>query len=121
MTRSWLSSPTAVPRLRKPRLRRRRETSASTARFAATWPDGVIPFWMERVALDVEGGHFGVADFDAFFVQFFVEFRANREARFGRGRRDQLDDRQPARQRPTPPVLRDRAEQAVFDLVPFRC
>jgi hypothetical protein len=68
---------------------------------------------MERVALDVEGGHFGVADFDAFFVQIVVEFTANRKARLGRGRGDQLDDRQPARQGPTPPVLRDRAEQAV--------
>ena len=76
---------------------------------------------MERVALDVEGGHFGVADFDAFGVEIVVEFTANREACVGRGRRDQLDDRQSARQGRTSPVLRDRAEQAVFDLVPLGC
>ena len=34
---------------------------------------------MERVALNVEGGHFGVADFDAFGVEI-VELAANREA-----------------------------------------
>ena len=62
---------------------------------------------MERVALDVEGGHFGVADFDAFSVEIVVEFTANREARLGRSRRDQLDDRRLARERPTAPVLRD--------------
>ena len=76
---------------------------------------------MERVALDVEGGHFGVADFDAFSVEIVVEFTASREARLGRSRRDQLDDRQSARQGPTPPVLRDRAEQPVFDLVLLGC
>ena len=85
------------------------------------WPDGVIPFGMERVALDVEGSHFGVGDFDAFFVQVVVEFAANREACLGRCRRDQFDDRQPAGQGPTPPILRNRAEQAVFDLVPLGC
>ena len=50
---------------------------------------------MERVALDVEGGHFGVADFDAFGVEIAVEFTANREACLGFSCRDQLDDRQP--------------------------
>jgi hypothetical protein len=60
--------------------------------FAPTWPDGVIPFGMERIALDVEGGHFGVGDFDAFGVRIVVEFTANREACLGYGRRDQLDD-----------------------------
>ena len=42
---------------------------------------------MERVTFDVEGSHFGVADFDGFFVQIVVEFTANREACLGRGRR----------------------------------
>jgi len=41
---------------------------------------------MERVALDIEGGHFGVADFDAFGVEIVVEFTANREACLGRSR-----------------------------------
>jgi hypothetical protein len=38
---------------------------------------------MERLALDVEGGHFCVVDVDAFFVQIVVEFTANLEARLG--------------------------------------
>ena len=74
---------------------------------------------MERVALDVEGGHFRVTDFDAFGVKIIVEFTANCEACLGRSRRDQLDDRRSARQGRTSPVLRDRAEQSVFDLVPL--
>ena len=50
-----------------------------------------------------------------------VEFAADREAFLGRVRRDQLDDRGTAREGPAAPVLRDGAEQAVFDLVPLRC
>jgi len=38
---------------------------------------------MEWVALDVEGCHFGVADFDALDVGIGVEFAANREAFLG--------------------------------------
>jgi len=62
---------------------------------------------MERIAFDVERRHFCIADLDAFFVRVGVEFAANSQALLGCGRRDQLDDRRLARERPTAPVLRD--------------
>ena len=74
---------------------------------------------MERVAGDVEGGHFGVADLEAFGVGVFVEFAANGETGFCRRRRDQFDDRRSAGQRTPAPVLRDVTEQAMLDLVPL--
>jgi hypothetical protein len=74
---------------------------------------------MEGVAFDIEGGHFGVANLDSLFVGVGVEFAANREAFLGRGRCNQLHDRRSACQGPTPPVLRDVTEQAMFDLVPL--
>jgi hypothetical protein len=76
---------------------------------------------MEGVAFDVEGCHFGVADSDALFIGVGVEFAADRQARLGRGRCDRFDDCRPARERPATPILRDVAEQAVFDLVPLGC
>jgi len=79
-------------------LRRRREISASTWCIATAWLYGVIPLGMERVAFDVEGGHFGVADSDALLIGVGVELAANRQARLRRGRRDQFDDRRPARE-----------------------
>ena len=103
------------------RLRRRRKINASTWGLAGSWLDGVVPFGMEGVAFDVERRHFGVADFDAFWVCVGVEFAADGQTHLGGGRRDQLDDRRPTGERPTAPVLCDVAKQAMFDLVPLRC
>ena len=65
-------------------LRRRRKISASTWSLARAGLDGVIPFRMERVTLDIEGRHFGVGDFDALFVGAGIELTADRETRLGR-------------------------------------
>src|SRR5229473_7018036 len=75
---------------------------------------------MERVTTDVEAFHLSVADFDAFFVDPGVEDALDFEAGLGRGRRDELDHGGAIRERPAAPVLRDAAEQAMLDLVPFR-
>src|SRR5271155_4228265 len=75
---------------------------------------------MERVAIDVEGLHLGIANLDALLVGARVERTLDLQASLGRGRRDQLDDGQSVRQRSATPALRDMAEQAVLDLVPLR-
>ena len=62
---------------------------------------------MEHVAFDVEGGHLGVTDLDAFFVCAFVQGARDLQAGFGRRRADQLDDGEPVREWPTAPRLRD--------------
>ena len=40
--------------------------------------DGVVPFWMERIAIYVEGRHLRVGDFNAFWIGVGIEFAANR-------------------------------------------
>src|SRR5262245_18998446 len=75
---------------------------------------------MERVAGDVEGGHLSVADIDALLIGALVEHARDLEAGLGRGGTDQLHYGEPVCQRAATPVLRDVAEQAVLDPVPFR-
>ena len=48
-----------------------------------------------------------------------VQFRANGEAVFGGGRRNQTYDHLETDQRFSSPVLRDKAEEAMFNFVPF--
>ena len=61
---------------------------------------------MERIAGDVEGVHFGVADLDAFFIGSLVERASDLEARLCRRRADEFDDGDTIRQRPAAPVPR---------------
>ena len=75
---------------------------------------------MERITSDVEAFHLGVADLDAFLVDRRVEDGLDFEPGRGCGGCDQIDDRSMIGERPAAPILRNMAEQAVLDLVPFR-
>src|SRR5712691_5830628 len=75
--------------------------------------DGVVPFRMECVALDVEGLHLGIADFDAFFIGRGIEGALDFQAGFGGRRSNQLDHGQAIDEWSSAPGLRDVAEQAV--------
>src|ERR1700736_1650289 len=61
--------------------------------FQPCWSrsDGVVPFRMECVALDVERLHLGLADFDTPFVGGGVERAFDLQADLGGGRGNQLD------------------------------
>ncbi len=83
------------------------------------WTDDVVPVAMEGIALDVEGGHFDIADLDALWVTVLVDVAGDGEAGVGRGGADQLDDDLVADQRFAAPVLRDVGKEAVLDAVPF--
>ena len=74
---------------------------------------------MECIAADGEALHVGVADLDAFLVDPGVECGLDLEAGLGRCRGNQLNDGSTIGERPTTPVLRDAAEQPMFDLVPL--
>ena len=76
---------------------------------------------MDRVAADVETFHLGFGDLDAFLVDPRVEGALDFEPGLGACRRDEVDDGGVVCERPAAPILRDAAEQAVLDLVPFRC
>ena len=68
---------------------------------------------MKVVAPDVDGGHFVIADLNAFLVEVAIEVTRDREEVFGRGGADQLDDDLVADQRLAPPVLRDVGKETV--------
>ena len=75
---------------------------------------------MEGIAADVELFYLGIADFDAFLIDPCVEGALNFEAGLCRCRRDQIDDCGTICERMAARILSDVAEQAMFDLVPFR-
>ena len=74
---------------------------------------------MEFGAFDVDSGHLGVGDDNAFGVLASVEFAAHGEAGFGGGGRDQLDNHTIADEGLGAPVLADEGEEAVLDFVPL--
>src|SRR6202044_4241984 len=53
-------------------LLRRRPTISASGRDSGR--DGVVPFGMERIALDIEPGHLVVADLDPLGVYAAIEF-----------------------------------------------
>ena len=75
---------------------------------------------MERIAGDFEAGHLGVGDLDALLVDAGVERALDFEPGVGGRRADQFDHGAAVGQWTTAPVLRDVAEQPVFDPVPLR-
>ena len=79
----------------------------------------VVPFAVERMAFDVDGGHLGIGDDDAFGVLGGVELAAHSKSSLGRGGRDQLDDHAIADEGLGTPVLADEREEAVLDFVPL--
>ena len=83
------------------------------------WGDCVIPLAMEVMASDIDGGEFGVVDGDAGVVGIGIELGVNREAGFGGGRGNQLDDDLVADQRLAAPVLSDERKETVLYFVPL--
>ena len=81
--------------------------------------DGIVPFAVEIGGLDVESGHLGVGDLDAFRIVTFVEATSDGEPCVCGGAGDQLDDDQVADQRLATPVLGDVREQPMLYLVPL--
>jgi hypothetical protein len=74
---------------------------------------------MEVIAFDVEQFHLGVADFDTLFVGPRVERTLDLQSGLCRRGADQFDDGEAIGQRPATPVLGNRTEQPVLDLIPL--
>src|SRR5688572_13038082 len=74
---------------------------------------------MEVGWFEVDGGEFGVGDFESGGVGAGVEVSPDREAGAGGGAADELDDDLAADEWSSAPVLGDVAEHPVLDLVPL--
>src|ERR1019366_5213712 len=88
-----------------------RQCPKTTASGRCPRRDGIIPFRMECVALDIEGHHLRVADLDALRIVACIKLASHRQASPGRGGRDQFDHCFPAGQGFSPPGLGDVAKQ----------
>src|SRR5208337_1986538 len=97
---------------------RRRPKTIASGRISRR--DSVVPFGMKGIAGYVEGRHFLVGDFDAFWIGVGIEFAADRQAGLGWGVRDQFARDDNVCERRSTPVLGDVAEHTVVDLVPLR-
>jgi hypothetical protein len=60
-------------------LRRRAQISASAIGLGA-WCDGVVPFRVKGIALNVKGGHLRGGDFDAFLIDVGIQFARDGQA-----------------------------------------
>src|ERR1700726_2290836 len=83
------------------------------------WRDSVVPLAVEFGAFDIDRGHLGVRDDNAFGVLSSVEFTAQGEAGFSGRCRDQLDDHAIADEWLGAPVLADEGKEAVLGFVPL--
>src|SRR5579863_9282290 len=89
--------------------------------MASRWgrADGVVPFAVEVVRLDVETGELVVRDGNGLLVEMAVEGGLDAEPRLGHGVPDEAEDGFDPLEWSTAPVLRDVAEHPVLDLVPL--
>src|SRR5713226_10361216 len=81
--------------------------------------DGVVPFAVERVRLDGEGGHLFIRYRASSRIALGNELALHRQPRFGGGGGNQLEDHRVANARLATPVLADPGEETMLDLVPF--
>ncbi len=85
----------------------------------SAWRDGVVPFTVDGVGGEVDGGELLVGDFDAFGIFVLIQLGAHLEAGCSCRCCNQLDDRAVAAQGLAPPVDGDEREETMLDLVPF--
>ena len=85
------------------------------------WVNRVVPFAVEVMAGDFDGGKIIIEDFDTGRVGVGIEFASDFEAGLGLCCRNQLDDDGMTDEGLAAPVAGDEGEQAVLDPVPFAC
>ena len=79
----------------------------------------IIPFSVKRMRSQLELREFGIADFDAGIVGIRVQRSADGQPGFRCRAADEIDDCLMAEERLAAPVLRNEAEQAMFNLDAF--
>ena len=73
------------------------------------------------MALNVEGSHFGIADFDAFGIAALVDVASDGETGIGSSGADQLNNDLVADEQFAAPVLGDMGKEVVLVALERRC
>ena len=87
--------------------------------FRASRKDAVVPVSMKFLSSQLYLSHLFVRNLDSFGIQIRIQFALHSQAVLGRRGGDQVDDDLVIHQRLATPVLTDRREEAVFNLVPL--
>ena len=82
--------------------------------------NGIVPFSVKGVSVDVEGVHLIVGHLDPLGILVFVKHGMNDKPLARSGIGDQVDDDLVARERDPLPVHADVGEEPMLDFVPFR-
>src|SRR5215813_11147549 len=81
--------------------------------------DRVIPFTMESIRHQADGGHVCIRDLASRGIGIGIELAADGQSRFGGGRRNQLQDHGIAREWLAAPVLAHPGKEPMFNCVPL--
>ena len=81
--------------------------------------DDIVPFSVERFAMQVDLSQFGIAHFHTSRICVCIELTGNLQSRCGACCRDQAYNYLMTNQRASAPVLGDAGEQPMLHLVPF--
>ena len=79
----------------------------------------VVPLAMKVGPVQIDGGQFGIANFDASRVTCDVEFSLDRESLLDGSGGDQIDDEFMTNEWSPAPILRDMTEHPMFNFVPL--
>ena len=85
----------------------------------ASRKDAVVPVCMKFLSPQLHLCHLFVRNLDSFGIQIRIQFALHSQAVVGRRGGDEVDDDLVIHQRLAPPVLTDRREEAVLNLVPL--
>src|SRR4051794_21222904 len=80
---------------------------------------GVSPLPVQRIPPKIDLLHLLLRDLDPRGIDTLVQFAGDPQARLGRRRRNEVDDRLVTHQRLASPVLADEREEPMLDLVPL--
>src|SRR5215468_7602751 len=90
-----------------------------TVSLLRAWKDSIIPLSVEGVFLEMKLLHGLLRDLEPYRVRVLIQLAHDLQARLGRRGRNEVDHHLVAHQRFPAPILADKGEEAMFDLVPL--
>src|SRR5215471_20689541 len=90
-----------------------------TVSLLRAWKDSIIPLSVEGVFLEMNLLHGLLRDLEPYRVRVLIQLAHDLQARLGRRGRNEVDHHLVAHQRLPAPILADKGEETMFDLVPL--